>query len=75
MSSTLSRTGLLTVTGLVAGVALIGCTKHEIEVKPIEVKPIYIQLDIRIQQQVDESLEFVKKARGAETAATAPSNP
>jgi len=48
------------------GLVLVGCTKHEIEIKPIEVKPIYIQLDIRIQQQVNESLKFVEEARGVE---------
>jgi hypothetical protein len=45
-------------------IAAIGCTKHEIEVKPIEIKPIYITLDIRIQQQVNQSLQFVEQERG-----------
>ncbi len=55
--------------------AIPACTHHEIEVKPIEIKPIYIQLDIRIQQQVNQSLQFVEQARGIDPAtATAPAS-
>ncbi len=54
----------LSLAALATGFA--GCTKHEIEVKPIEIKPIYIQLDIRIQQQVNQSLQFVEQARGVQ---------
>lgn len=65
---------LLALTALLF--TLPACTKHEIEVKPIEIKPIYITLDIRIQQAVDQSLKFVEEARGAQPpVATAPANP
>ena len=32
-----------------------GCTKHEVDVKPVEVKPIHITIDINIK--VDRALD------------------
>lgn len=43
---------LLLLTGLVA---LSACTRHEIEVKPVEIKPIHITIDINVK--VDRALD------------------
>lgn len=32
-----------------------GCTKHEVEVKPVEIKPIHITIDINVK--VDRALD------------------
>lgn len=34
---------------------LPGCTKHEVDVKPVEIKPIHITIDINVK--VDRALE------------------
>ncbi len=43
---------LILLTGLVAFSA---CTRHEIEVKPVEIKPIHITIDINVK--VDRALD------------------
>lgn len=41
---------------LVAGlICLSACTKHEVEVKPVEIKPIHITIDINVK--VDKALD------------------
>jgi len=37
-------------------VALGGCTRHEVEMKPVEIKPIHITVDVnvRVQKAVDD---------------------
>lgn len=42
---------LLTLCGLV----LLGCTHHEVEVKPVEIKPIHITIDVNVK--VDKALD------------------
>ncbi len=32
-----------------------GCTKHEVEVKPVEIKPIHITIDVNVK--VDQALD------------------
>lgn len=32
-----------------------GCTKHEVDVKPVEIKPIHITIDINVK--VDKALD------------------
>ena len=32
-----------------------GCTRHEVEVKPVEIKPIHITIDVNVK--VDKSLD------------------
>lgn len=32
-----------------------GCTRHEVEVKPVEIKPIHITIDINVK--VDKALD------------------
>ncbi len=34
---------------------LPGCTKHEVDVKPVEIKPIHITIDINVK--VDKALD------------------
>jgi len=43
---------LFLLTGLVT---LSACTRHEIEVKPVEIKPIHITIDINVK--VDRALD------------------
>jgi len=40
---------------LTAIVLLSSCTKHEIDVKPLEIKPIHITIDINVK--VDRALD------------------
>lgn len=43
---------------LVIGCALFlfsGCTSHQVEVKPVEIKPIHITIDVNVK--VDRALE------------------
>lgn len=46
-------TSLLSAALLLGFVA--GCTKHEVDVKPVEIKPIYIKIDINVK--VDRALD------------------
>ncbi len=34
---------------------LPGCTKHEVEIKPVEIKPIHITIDVNVK--IDKELE------------------
>ncbi len=46
------------VCSLLLGCLLLGqsaCTRHEIEVKPVEIKPIHITIDINVK--VDRALD------------------
>ena len=83
----MTRKSLLTTTSLAAGTGLLllaaACTQHKIDtastvdVRPIEVKPIHITVDVnvRIDRQLDEFFAFEeeveKPTAGAPT--TAPS--
>ena len=33
----------------------LGCTKHEVDVKPVEIKPIHITIDVNVK--VDRALD------------------
>ncbi len=35
--------------------SMTACTKHEIEVKPVEIKPIHITIDINVK--IDKALD------------------
>lgn len=35
--------------------SLAACTKHEVEVKPVEIKPIHITIDINVK--IDRALD------------------
>lgn len=35
--------------------SLLGCTRHEVELKPVEIKPIHITIDINVK--VDRALD------------------
>ncbi|CAB1064112.1 hypothetical protein D1BOALGB6SA_8903 [Olavius sp. associated proteobacterium Delta 1] len=43
---------------LLAGIALLaanGCTRHKVEVAPVEIKPIHITIDVNVK--VDKALD------------------
>ena len=39
----------------VCSLSLTACTKHEVEVKPVEIKPIHITIDINVK--IDRALD------------------
>lgn len=41
--------------GAVAILIITGCTKHEVDIKPVEIKPIHITIDINVK--VDRALD------------------
>jgi hypothetical protein len=41
--------------GTVAILIFSGCTKHEVDIKPVEIKPIHITIDINVK--VDRALD------------------
>jgi len=41
--------------GAVAILIFSGCTKHEVDIKPVEIKPIHITIDINVK--VDRALD------------------
>ena len=47
------------IIGYLSGVLLIfmmiSCTKHEVEMKPVEIKPIHITIDVNVK--VDRALD------------------
>ena len=47
---------ILVVFCLFSGLAMWGCTRHEVEMKPVEIKPIHITVDVnvRVQKAVDD---------------------
>ena len=47
-------TGFITVAVALLGLAA-SCTKHEVDVKPVEIKPIHITIDVNVK--VDKALD------------------
>lgn len=52
---TLSYKIMLITLALASLLAVAACTKHEIDVKPVEIKPIHITIDINVK--VDRALD------------------
>lgn len=50
----LRRSCLILTTALMTGL-FCSCTRHEIEVKPVEIKPIHITIDVNVK--VDRALD------------------
>ncbi len=46
---------LLTSTTLALAFSLTACTQHQVEVKPVEIKPIHITIDINVK--IDKDLD------------------
>lgn len=47
---------IIAVSVLIAGgMCFSACTKHEVEVKPLEIKPIHITIDINVK--IDKALD------------------
>jgi hypothetical protein len=60
------------VATVVAVVLLPACTAHKVEVEPIEVKPIHLTMDInlRIQRELEEFFDFEKDAEAGRPPVT-----
>lgn len=57
------------------GVVLIfssGCTKHEVEIKPVEIKPIHITIDVnvKIDKELDDFFGDLDEVQAEEAAGT-----
>lgn len=46
---------ILTALASVSLLSVAACTKHEVDVKPVEIKPIHITIDINVK--VDRALD------------------
>ncbi len=44
--------------GLLATGLLAGCTKHTVKVEPIEVKPMTLNVNIRVEREVEQLFDF-----------------
>ncbi len=53
---------------IIVGLTFTGCTRHQVEVKPVEVKPIHITIDVNVK--IDEELNdfFGELDKAAEEA-------
>ena len=53
--------------------AAVGCT-HHIDVQPIEIKPIYVTVTLKVDRELDQFFDFEDEARhpASQPAATAP---
>ena len=49
------KNGLVSSLTLTAILTFSACTQHEVEIKPVEIKPIHITIDINIK--VDKALD------------------
>lgn len=68
---------ILMAAALLMGLAAQGCrTHHEVEVKPVEVKPIHITIDVnvRVDRALDDFFGDIDQKREAGTAAETPSS-
>lgn len=66
----MTKKGLFFPLVLILGLTFAGCTRHQVEVKPVEIKPIHITIDVnvKIDQELDDFFGEIDKA--AEEAAT-----
>ena len=48
--------------------ALAGCTSHQVEIKPIEIKPIHLTIDINlnVQRELDDFFDFEEEIEASE---------
>lgn len=55
---TLPAAALFGITALLLGP--LGCTKHEVEVKPIKIEPIHMTIDVnvKVQRELDDFFAF-----------------
>lgn len=52
---TLNKNYWVLLLGAAALLIFSGCTKHEVDIKPVEIKPIHITIDINVK--VDRALD------------------
>ena len=69
------RTAVLSFASVLPlAVLATACFTHQVESKPIEIKPIHITMDInlRVQRELDEFFDFDEPAKTDTTPATPP---
>lgn len=51
----------------------VGCTKHEVDLKPVEIKPIHITIDInvKVDRALDDFFGDLDEAQAEEVPAAA----
>ena len=49
------KTSVISCLLMLGLLAASGCTRHEVEVKPVEIKPIHITIDVNVK--VDRALD------------------
>lgn len=54
---------------ILALVFVVGCTSHEVEIKPIRVEPIYIKVDVNIKLQKEFENLFAFEEKGEKKTA------
>ncbi|HHT9124640.1 MAG TPA: hypothetical protein ACFYD6_02360 [Candidatus Brocadiia bacterium] len=56
--------------------SVLGCTRHEINVAPVEIKPIHITIDVnvKIDKALDDFFQDLDKAEGEIKAEDKPNN-
>lgn len=49
-------------------ISFSGCTRHEVEIKPVEIKPIHITIDVnvKIEKELDDFFGDIDKAMAEE---------
>ena len=60
------------VMGFMLVFSLYGCTRHEVEVKPVEIKPIHITIDVnvKIDKELEDFFGDLDEAQAEEAAET-----
>lgn len=58
--------------GIVLISSFAGCTRHEVEIKPVEIKPIHITIDInvKIDKELDDFFGDLDEVQAEEAAET-----
>jgi len=76
MMKTRNATRLLCA-GVPFAALVCGCLSHHVETAPIEIKPIHITMDInlRVQRELDEFFDFEKSAAPVPSATPAKERP
>jgi len=59
---------------LLAALLAAGCTHHTVEVKPIEVKPITVNVNFQIDRELDQFFDFEDELPADSGEATGPTD-
>ncbi len=62
------------VAGVLATTLVIGCLRHEVEVKPIKIEPIHITVDVNVhvQRDLEDLYSFEKPSSSGTSKPAAP---